>query len=182
MAGVVYALRDRIPAYYVTPFLFASLTLPIFTVCAIQDATARAFNWVELALIPTFISQPLIIIAVMGTLSLTVGPITAAMTLAVAAASLAVVAIIQWMLLDRRLGNNIASGGRRYEPLFWFRTALPLFIVDGFFLMLTYVDTLILQLFVGPAEVAVYYAATKTLALRQLHLLRRRDRMRSSFQ
>jgi O-antigen/teichoic acid export membrane protein len=31
--------------------------------------------------------------------------------------------------------------------------------------MLTYVDTLILQAFVGPADVATYYAATKTLAL-----------------
>jgi O-antigen/teichoic acid export membrane protein len=39
------------------------------------------------------------------------------------------------------------------------------FLVEGFFLLLTYVDTLVLQLFVGPAEVAVYYAAAKTLAM-----------------
>jgi len=33
-----------------------------------------------------------------------------------------------------------SSRARRYEPLHWLRTALPLFIVDGFFLMLTYVE------------------------------------------
>jgi O-antigen/teichoic acid export membrane protein len=47
----------------------------------------------------------------------------------------------------------------------WLRTSLPIFLVDGFFILLTYVDILILQLFVGPADVAVYYAATKTLVL-----------------
>jgi O-antigen/teichoic acid export membrane protein len=44
-------------------------------------------------------------------------------------------------------------------------TSLPIAFVDGFFLLLTYVDILILQMFVGPADIAVYYAATKTLAL-----------------
>jgi O-antigen/teichoic acid export membrane protein len=165
MAGIVLVLRDFMPSYYVTPFLLASLTLPIFTVCVVQDSAARAFSWVELALVPAFITHPLMVLAVMGGLALATGAITAAATLAVAAATLAVVAVIQGVLLNRRLSRSIAPGGHRYEPLFWFKTALPLFVVDGFFLMLTYVDTLILQLFVGPAEVAVYYAATKTLAL-----------------
>ena len=47
----------------------------------------------------------------------------------------------------------------------WLKTSLPTFLVDGFFILLTYVDVLVLQAFVGPADVAVYYAATKTLVL-----------------
>jgi O-antigen/teichoic acid export membrane protein len=47
----------------------------------------------------------------------------------------------------------------------WIRTSLPIFLVDSFFILLTYVDILVLQAFVGPAEVAVYYAATKTLVM-----------------
>ena len=38
-------------------------------------------------------------------------------------------------------------------------------MIDGFYLMLTYVDVLVLQIFVGPADIAVYYTAIKTLAL-----------------
>jgi O-antigen/teichoic acid export membrane protein len=43
--------------------------------------------------------------------------------------------------------------------------ALPVFLVDGFFFLLTYIDILLLQLFVGPEQIAIYYAAVKTLAL-----------------
>jgi O-antigen/teichoic acid export membrane protein len=75
------------------------------------------------------------------------------------------VVLIQVALLGRRLERHVASGARRYEIKEWLRTSLPIFLVDSFFILLTYVDILILQLFVGPAEVAVYYAATKTLVL-----------------
>jgi len=72
---------------------------------------------------------------------------------------------VQMVLLDRRLHGAVTPGARRYEPRYWLETALPLFVVDSFFILLTYVDTLVLQAFVGPADVAVYFAATKTLAL-----------------
>ncbi len=163
IAAIIFALK--IPAYYLAPFLLASLTVPIFTVCAAQDLLGRAFNSIGIALVPGFILHPLLVLAILGCLVVLFGGITAAQTLAVAAGVLIVVAVLQWGLLARRIGKDIAPGPRRYEPLFWFKTALPLFLVDGFFLLLSYVDTLILQLFVGPSEVALYYAATKTLAL-----------------
>jgi len=37
LAGCTLALGDRIPTYYVIPFLIASLTLPIFTAGSVQD-------------------------------------------------------------------------------------------------------------------------------------------------
>jgi O-antigen/teichoic acid export membrane protein len=130
-----------------------------------QDSTARSFDWIDLALVPGFIIHPLIILTVTSALYFLGGTVTAATTLAVACMAFWAVVLVQFVLLNRRLTDNVEPGARRYEPLHWLRTALPLFIVDGFFLMLTYVDTLILQAFVGPAEVATYYAATKTLAL-----------------
>ena len=44
-------------------------------------------------------------------------------------------------------------------------TALPILLVEGFYALLTYTDILVLQQFRPPDEVAVYYAAAKTLAL-----------------
>ena len=38
-------------------------------------------------------------------------------------------------------------------------------MVESFYLLLTYTDVLVLQQFRAPAEVAIYYAAVKTLAL-----------------
>jgi O-antigen/teichoic acid export membrane protein len=161
----VLALGSHISPYFVVPFLLASLTLPIFTVSAMQDSTARSFDWIDLALVPGFIIHPVTILTVTSTIYFLGGTVTAATALAVACMGFWAVVLVQFVLLNRRLTDNVAPGARRYEPLHWLRTALPLFIVDGFFLMLTYVDTLILQVFVGPADVAIYYAASKTLAL-----------------
>jgi O-antigen/teichoic acid export membrane protein len=165
MAGTALALGDRMPDYYVVPLLLAALTLPIFTVSSVQDSVARAFNWIGLALIPGFVSHPLLVLAATCALYFVGATVTATATLAIASVAFLAVVLVQGALLKRRVAASVPPGRRRYEPLYWLRTALPLFLVDSFFLMLTYVDTLILQLFVGPGEIAIYYSATKTLAL-----------------
>jgi len=65
----------------------------------------------------------------------------------------------------RRLGERIEPGPKTYEIKFWMATALPILMAEGFFLMLAHADVLMLQQFRPPDEVAVYYAAVKTLAL-----------------
>jgi O-antigen/teichoic acid export membrane protein len=165
VAGVVLVLGNRISAYYMVPFLLVSLTLPIFTLSSLQDSTARAFNWIDLALVPGYIAHPLTVIVVTGGFWLAGSTVSAVTTLATACAAFWVVVVVQMVLLDRRLHGAVTTGARRYEPRYWLETALPLFVVDSFFILLTYVDTLVLQAFVGPADIAVYYAATKTLAL-----------------
>jgi O-antigen/teichoic acid export membrane protein len=52
-----------------------------------------------------------------------------------------------------------------YAPKTWLATSLPIFMVESFYLLLTYTDVLMLQQFRPPGEVAIYYASAKTLAL-----------------
>jgi O-antigen/teichoic acid export membrane protein len=163
--GTVLALGHRIGGYYVVPFVLVSLTLSAFALSTLQDPVARSFNWIELALAPVFIAHPLIVVAVTGGFFLAGGAVGADTALATASAAFWVVVIVQMIVLDRRLNREVPPGPRRYELAHWIKTALPLAIVDSFFILLTYVDTLVLQAFVGPADVAIYYAATKTLAL-----------------
>jgi O-antigen/teichoic acid export membrane protein len=68
-------------------------------------------------------------------------------------------------VLDRRLNNKVAPGPKRYEAKTWLATSLPIFVVEGFYLLLTYVDILALEQLRSPDEVAVYYAAARLLAL-----------------
>jgi len=75
------------------------------------------------------------------------------------------IVLAQLALLGRRLSAELAPSPRRYEIAEWLRTALPIFLVDSFFLMLTYVDILALEHFRSPSEVAVYYAAARLLAI-----------------
>lgn len=165
LAGTVWMLGERISSYYLAPFLIASLALPIFTVSSAQDAIARSFNWFLLALVPGFVVQPLIIFFTVGALHLAGAPVTAVAGLVAAVAGLWTIVLLQLVLLNRRLGAELAPVVRRYEIGEWLAAALPIFLVDSFFILLTFVDILVLQLFVGPADIALYYAATKTLAL-----------------
>src|SRR6185437_491043 len=75
------------------------------------------------------------------------------------------VTIAQLFLLDRRLKAKVPAGPKQYETKAWIATSLPIFVVEGFYLLLTYVDILALEHFRSPDEVAVYYAGARLLAI-----------------
>ena len=52
-----------------------------------------------------------------------------------------------------------------YAPRAWLRASFPQFMVEGFYLLLTYCDVILLERFVAPDQVAVYFAATKLVSL-----------------
>jgi O-antigen/teichoic acid export membrane protein len=68
-------------------------------------------------------------------------------------------------VLDRRLKKTVLAGPKQYEVKTWFATSLPIFVVEAFYLLLTYVDILTVEHFRSPDEVAVYYAGARLLAL-----------------
>jgi len=165
LAAAVLMLGDRIAPYYWLPLLIGAAVIPIFPVSSVQDTIARCFNWIELGLIPNYVIHPLIICAAVAAVHFLGLGVTAVHGLVAAAVGMWIMTLIQTALLRRRLRRAVAPGERRYELRYWMVSSLPIAFVDGFFLLLTYVDTLILQVFVGPADIAVYYAATKTLAI-----------------
>ena len=163
--AIILAFRDRVGPEYVAAFLIAFSVLPIFVLSTVQDTISRSFNWINLALVPAYIFQPLIIISSMTPLYLAGTRLTATSALAAAVAGFWIVVTAQFVLLQRRLAANVAAGPRVYEIATWLRIALPIFLVDSFFYLLTFCDILILQLYVEPDELGTYYAVTKTLAL-----------------
>jgi len=71
----------------------------------------------------------------------------------------------QTFVLNRKLAHAVPPGPKTYEVKTWFSVSLPILIVEGFYLLLTNIDIILLQQFRSPDDVAVYYAAAKTLAL-----------------
>ncbi len=69
------------------------------------------------------------------------------------------------MLLNRKLKGRIEDGPKAYEVKAWLAMSIPMFAVDSLYSMLMYVDVLILKQFRSPDEIAIYYAALKTLSL-----------------
>ncbi|MEP3277938.1 MAG: polysaccharide biosynthesis C-terminal domain-containing protein [Stappiaceae bacterium] len=167
VAGIagIYFFGDAIASYYVWPFYLAMICLPLFTLTDIQDGIALSQDWHTLALQPTYIWRPVMILAGMGILILTSWQTSAVNVCIIAIIATWLTAIIQLLLVNRRLHEVIQRGPRQFATKSWIALSLPLFMVEGFFILLASVDVLILNLFETPERVAVYFAATKTLAL-----------------
>ncbi len=163
--AVVVLYRGLIPAHFFWPFVLGFACLPIFAVSCVQDSIARSYNWIDLALVPAYIAQPILIFGVMAALYGAGVPATAVAAVLTATAGFWAVVLLQLVLLNRRIARTVEPGPRRYEFRYWLRAGLPVLMIDGFYFLLTYTDILLLQLYVGPEQIAVYYAATKTLAL-----------------
>jgi O-antigen/teichoic acid export membrane protein len=69
------------------------------------------------------------------------------------------------LVLNNKLAATTPRGPKVYDVRRWLKISLPMVMVDGFYLLLTYSSVLLLELFRGPSDIAIYYAAEKTLAL-----------------
>jgi O-antigen/teichoic acid export membrane protein len=166
-AAGLYAFSDHLANYYLIPLYLGAVTLPMLAVSEIQDGVSRSFNWADISLWPTFIVRPLLIIFFMAIAVGCGAEPTAVTAMGAAIAATYVTSIGQLLWLGRRMQGAVPRGRREYAPAKWIAIALPIFIVEGFYNLLTNVDIVIVGHFMEPDKVAVYFAATKTLALVQ---------------
>ncbi|ESR24128.1 oligosaccharide flippase family protein [Lutibaculum baratangense] len=163
--ALVALLSPWVGQDYVLPLYIALACLPIYAVMDVQDGISRNFNWVGIGLGLPYLVRPFLIIAIVAAIMLVYGEVhavsaTYAMALAVWASGLA-----QLLMLNRSLRRKIEPGGRRYAWRAWITASVPVLLVDGFYVILTNVDIMILTAMAGPSDVAIYYAAVKVLAL-----------------
>ncbi len=165
LAGVVKLLSPWIDADAIVPLYIGCLTLPAFVVANTQDGIARSHDWMRLGLMPQFIVRQSLIIGFTAgafVLGFHLGA-TAAMLASAAAVWIAMIG--QLLVLNRRLGGHIEPGPKAYDFRGWLAISLPILLVEGFYLLLSYTDVLVLQQFRSSEEVGVYFAVVKTLAL-----------------
>mgnify|MGYP001324602069 CR=1 FL=1 len=165
LAIVVIAVSPLSSSQSFLPLCFACATLPAFSVAQVQSGIARSYNWIYLGLVPTYVLRQLVLMALMGTAYLAGLPMNAATTMAVTLVTLWSCTLGQLLVLNRRLGTVVEPGPKAYTPRAWLTTAMPISLVEGFYVLVTYCDVIVLTQFRSPGEVATYYAAAKTMAL-----------------
>ncbi len=151
--------------YELMPLYIACAALPMSGILQVQSGITRAHNWVNLAQLPTYVFRQLLMIGAMGVVYFTAFPTDAVTATVISTASVWVVAIGQFLVLNKKLAEKTEPGPKKYEIKTWLATSLPMVTVEGFYLLLTYSSVLMLQIFQSPKEIAVYYAAEKTMAL-----------------
>jgi O-antigen/teichoic acid export membrane protein len=147
------------------PLYIACAGLPLFTLGRLQDGIARSYDWINLALMPPYVIRSLLLIVAMGAAYALKLPTDASTAMLAAVVTTWVTVIGQTLVMNARLKKKVAPGPRSYAARAWLAASLPIFMVEGFYLLLTHADVLLLRQFRSPDEVAVYYAAAKTLAL-----------------
>ncbi|HXI08632.1 MAG: oligosaccharide flippase family protein [Bradyrhizobium sp.] len=165
LAGLVKLLSPAIDVATIAPLYIGCATLPAFVVANTQDGIARSHDWMRLGLMPQFIVRQTLIIGLTAgafVLGLDLGA-TAAMLASFAAVWLAMLG--QMVVLNRRLAAHVEPGAKSYDVRGWLAVSLPILLVEGFYLLLSYTDVLVLQQFRSSEEVGIYFAVVKTLAL-----------------
>ena len=166
-AGIVTVrlLEPHLAPYLVLPLSIAFATLPFYGLMQMQDGIARAHNWIHVALLPPYVVRHLVMLTIVTAAYLLNFPTTAETAVTAVAVALVLTVVGQTFVLNRRLARAVPPGPKAYEVKTWFSVSLPILVVEGFYLLLTNVDIVMLQHYRSPDDVAVYYAAAKTLAL-----------------
>ena len=163
--AILFAFQKYLDNHYVVPLVLMCACLPMHALSAAQDGISRSYNWIDMALAPGYIARPLVILAFMAGFHFAGMPNTALYAMASTVFAYWFVTVAQIVMMGFRLREKVPAGPRKYETKFWLATAFPIFLVESFYFLLTYTDILILEVYVEPDQVAVYYAATKILAL-----------------
>ncbi len=161
----VMLLAPYLDHFAVVPLYLACVTIPVYGLVQVQAGIAQSYDWPNLALMPFYIWRQATITVLMGAAYLIGAPTDAVTAMIVAVVTTWAVTIVQLFMLDRRLKLKVPAGPKQYEAKVWFATSIPIFVVEGFYFLLTYVDILTLEHFRPPDEVAVYYAGARILAI-----------------
>jgi O-antigen/teichoic acid export membrane protein len=145
------------------PLLLACACIPVFVAIDFQEGIARAHHWAGLAYVPAYLAQPLLILLAASGLAAAGWMLDAAVLLGLSFASLLLCWLVQWILLRGRLSSQGVV--RSFEPAAWLSMAWPLLLMNGFYLLLTYVDVLVMERFVPASEIARYFAAAKLMSV-----------------
>ncbi|MGD9768424.1 MAG: polysaccharide biosynthesis C-terminal domain-containing protein [Pseudolabrys sp.] len=164
-AGLVRLLEPWLDHYLLIPLYLACLAFPAYALNNVQEGISRSYDWIGLSMMPAYVVRQLLLTALMAAAWVAGLPMNAETALIAAGLSIWLPALGQLVWLNRRLKTKIPPGPRAYNFKGWIVTALPILMVEGFYALLMYTDILMLELFRPPDEVAVYYAAAKTLAL-----------------
>jgi O-antigen/teichoic acid export membrane protein len=164
-AGLAWLARDIISLPVATVTGIAMIAIPAQASLDVVEGIALARAWKMLAYGVAFVVRPLVVPAVFmaAWLSGAVADSNTAMLGLAAATWLAalLLIILVWLKLRPELGR----GPSIMEPRLWIRAALPVMLIDGIFMLMTSTDVLLLSAFHSDAEVGVYAAAARLVAL-----------------
>ena len=163
--ALLLIFKDHVENYVFLPALLVLICLPAYALTDLHDSMARGYSWMNLALIPPFLLRPLLILGVMAFLYFNGYEMSAVTAISAAVIATWLTSLIQIVMLHPRIRQEVPKGDRHNETKFWLATAFPILLMESFVLFLQNTDVLVLSRYHPPSDIAIYYAALKTINL-----------------
>lgn len=162
---LLVAVTPWLEPYYVLPFMVALVTMPLFALMDLAESTSRAFGWVTMAYIVPYVLRPLLLLLGVGALELA-GLVPDALSALVVMTLACLIGLgVQLAVLRPRIRRHVPPARRRVHARYWLAVSAPMLLFEGAYLLMASTDVMMLGRYVGPDEVAVYFAATRTASL-----------------
>lgn len=165
LAVALWLAGDRLPSHYAVPAWLALACIPLYAMTDVQDGIGRGEARMGIALLPPYILRPLLLLGAMAAAYLAGIAMDATAAAAAAIVATCGAALIQLVLVQRHLAKTLPQGPRAYDYRRWFATSLPLLVISGSDILLQNIDVFVISHYLKPTDVAIYFAAAKTMAL-----------------
>ena len=161
----VHLLGPLIELSYVLPLYVALVCVPMYAVTDVQDGIGRGKAWITLALLPPYVMRPLLLLGAMIVAHACGLPMEASTAAVAAIVATWITAIVQLGLINRRAAAELAATAARYDFRRWLTISLPLLVIGACEIVMQTADVLIVSHYLSPTDVAIYFAAAKTMSL-----------------
>jgi O-antigen/teichoic acid export membrane protein len=161
---VALPIADRfIDHAYLMPMALMAISIPFACLQSFFEGVGRSYNWTLPALLPVYIIRHGLLLAIMAgavALSLEATAVNAFICLVL---TMVLSTAYQATAILRRLRHVIEPGQPAYRSKEWLRGSSPFAVLYAAQHLSSFADVLVLSFFVSPAEIAVYFAATRIM-------------------
>ncbi|MBZ0209458.1 MAG: polysaccharide biosynthesis C-terminal domain-containing protein [Hyphomicrobium sp.] len=162
--AVLYAF-DPLDAPFMLPAYLALVCIPVYALTWVQDGIGKAFAWMGLSMLPPYVLRPALLLVAMIAAYVAGLPMEAETAVAAAIVATWITGVVQTVLMDARVRQAIGSGAYKYDFPLWLKASWPLLVINASEFALQSADVLIVSHYMTPTDVAIYFAAAKTMSL-----------------
>lgn len=166
--GSVLGTLGALASFVFDPVLaLAFLAVPVLSLMMVNEGVAKSYDWPILAFAPNYLLRPVFLLLLIGAVAV-LGYAQDGISVMIATVVAAVLAlVVQAAWVRARLSRLLTPGPREHRFKGWVTVSAPMIVGELGLLVMISADVIVLRLFRDPAEVGIYFAAIKSLALVQ---------------
>lgn len=158
-------LGTLLPSVYFWPIVILCVGLPVMAMELYLEGVSRSLGWYLLTIVPAYVVRPLLIGAGVFALVLNGYEVDASAVLAIAVVITTGIIITQILIMRGRIKKQMGEIPAAKTQKLWVKSSLPLVFSTSVDELYIWSDILILSIMVTGPEIAVYFAAQRSMSL-----------------